>query len=44
MDPTRRPTRHEAVISRADSGLVIAVERTNEEWVAARNAVDLLAH
>ncbi len=36
--------RHEAVISRADSGLVIAVERTNEEWVAARNAVDLLAH
>ncbi len=34
---------HDAVISRADSGLVIAVERTNEEWIAARHALDLLA-
>lgn len=32
-----------AVISRDDSALMVAVERTNEEWIAARHALDVLA-
>jgi acetate kinase len=34
---------HADVISRGDSALTLAVERTNEEWIAARHALDVLA-
>ena len=34
---------HAPVISSADSRVVVAVEPTNEEWVAARDTVRLLA-
>lgn len=34
---------HADVISREDSTLMLAVERTNEEWIAARHALDVLA-
>lgn len=35
--------RHDAVVSSAESAVTVAVERTNEEWIAARHALALLA-
>jgi acetate kinase len=35
---------HAPVISSADSRVLVGVEPTNEEWVAARDTVRLLAH
>ncbi len=42
LDPSAN-ARHAALISRADSAVRVAVEPTNEEWIAARHAARLLS-
>jgi acetate kinase len=42
IDPAANAA-HADVISHGDSALMVAVERTNEEWIAARHALDVLA-
>ena len=34
--------RHDPVISRPDSQVLVGVEKTNEEWIAASEAAQLL--